>query len=96
VTGLAALLLTLAALATEAKGQLIGADRHGVVGWVASKAYAPYIIWLGTVSGIVGGPVPGRRREPSCLPSLGPQGRLAMLAPRGRRRSQPPAPAAAG
>ncbi|KAI8465220.1 MAG: hypothetical protein J3K34DRAFT_473612 [Monoraphidium minutum] len=54
VTGLAAALLTAAALATEARGALVGGDRRGAFGWAASWQYAPYIIWLGTVSGIVG------------------------------------------
>ena len=79
VTGLAAALLTLAALGEEALrggggggggggaggalfGMLFGhgggsggsGARYGAFGWVASAAYAPYVIWLGTVSGIVG------------------------------------------
>ncbi|GBF99716.1 drug Metabolite transporter superfamily [Raphidocelis subcapitata] len=54
VTGLAAAALTLTALVAEARGSLVGGDRHGVFGWVASRAYAPFVIWLGTVSGIVG------------------------------------------
>lgn len=53
VTTLAALLLSAASLFGEAQGRFIGEDRHGVIGWVASAQYAPFIIWLGVVSGIV-------------------------------------------
>ena len=55
VTTLAAAALTLASLATEARWVLVGADARGAIGWVASRRYAPYILWLGTVSGIVSG-----------------------------------------
>jgi drug/metabolite transporter (DMT)-like permease len=53
ITGLAALLLTLAGLAFE-QGTWIGQDRHGVFGWLASRRYGPLIVYLGIVGGLIG------------------------------------------
>lgn len=53
ITGLAALLLTLAGLAFE-QGTWVGQDRHGVFGWVASRRYGPLIVYLGIVGGLIG------------------------------------------
>lgn len=53
VTGSAALLLSLAALATDGHA-VIGADGRGVLGWIASGAYAPYVVYLALGPGLAG------------------------------------------
>jgi hypothetical protein len=53
VTAIGATLLTLCGLAFEAH-TFFGADRHGVFGWLASAHYAPFVIYLGAMGGIVG------------------------------------------
>lgn len=55
VTCMAAALLTLLGLALESHS-LFGApgQRHGAFGWLLSRHYAPVVVYLGTVPGIVG------------------------------------------
>lgn len=55
VTVMAASLLTLTGLAVETHS-LFGSpeQRHGAFAWVLSKHYAPVVVYLGTVPGIVG------------------------------------------
>lgn len=51
VTALAALALSLTGLAAESRA--LGAP-HGVFGWLASARYAPVVVYLGLVPGIIG------------------------------------------
>lgn len=53
VTALAAALLTVGGLVVDSGG-LVGADRHGVLGWLASASYAPWVVYLAVGPGLVG------------------------------------------
>lgn len=53
VTGFAALLLSLAALAFG-EATLLGSGNTGLLGWVTDKAYLPKILYLAVVPGIIG------------------------------------------
>jgi hypothetical protein len=55
LTVMAASLLTLAGLAFESRS-LFGApgQRHGAFGWMLSRHYAPVVVYLGTIPGVVG------------------------------------------
>jgi hypothetical protein len=54
VTTIAACLLTLVGFLAESHSLLGGPQRHGCFGWLISRHYAPYVIYLGVVPGIVG------------------------------------------
>lgn len=43
-----------AASGNTGHGRIVGDDRHGVVGWVASGRYAPLVLYLAVGPGIVG------------------------------------------
>jgi hypothetical protein len=53
VTVFAATCLTVTGFAAEERS-IIGANRHGILGWAASKHYAPVVVYLGAVPGVVG------------------------------------------
>jgi hypothetical protein len=53
VTVFAAALLTVTGFAAEAHS-IVGPDCHGIFGWAASKRYAPVVVYLGAVPGVVG------------------------------------------
>lgn len=53
VTAIAAILLSIAGYALE-DHSLVGAHNHGVVGWLCSRHYAPYVVYLAVVPGIIG------------------------------------------
>jgi len=53
VTLWAAVLLTVVGYVAESC-QLVGHDHHGVFGWLTSLHYAPFVIYLGCVPGIIG------------------------------------------
>lgn len=55
LTVMAATLLTVTGFLVESRS-LFGAPgvRHGAFGWLLSKHYAPVVVYLGTVPGIVG------------------------------------------
>eukprot|EP00882_Tetradesmus_deserticola_P022745 GHRQ01024691.1.p1 GENE.GHRQ01024691.1~~GHRQ01024691.1.p1 ORF type:complete len:425 (+),score=136.30 GHRQ01024691.1:465-1739(+) len=53
VTAFAAASLTVAGLAAEDRS-IIGPNRHGIFGWVTSAHYAPVVVYLGAVPGVVG------------------------------------------
>jgi hypothetical protein len=52
---MAATLLTVTGLLAESRS-LFGApgQRHGAFGWLLSRHYAPFVVYLSTVPGIVG------------------------------------------
>lgn len=52
-TALAASMLSLAGFALEDR-TIIGPHHHGVFGWATSKHYAPIVVYLGAVPGVVG------------------------------------------
>lgn len=53
VTGIAAAALTAGGLVFEG-GVLVGAERQGVLGWMASARYAPWVVYLAVGPGLVG------------------------------------------
>lgn len=53
VTGVAAAVLTAGGLAFE-RHTLVGDDGHGVLGWLASTHYAPFVVYLAVAPGLVG------------------------------------------
>lgn len=53
VTVFAAACLSITGFAAE-EHTLIGTNRHGVFGWAVSKRYAPVVVYLGAVPGVVG------------------------------------------
>lgn len=55
LTVMAASLLTLAGFLFESRS-LFGApgERHGAFGWMLSRHYAPVVVYLGTIPGVVG------------------------------------------
>lgn len=53
VTATAAALLSLCGLVFESR-RLVGDDCKGMVGWLLSPHYAPLVLYLGVVPGIVG------------------------------------------
>jgi hypothetical protein len=55
LTVMAASLLTLAGVVFESRS-LFGApgQRHGAFGWMLSRHYAPVVVYLGTIPGVVG------------------------------------------
>lgn len=55
LTVMAATLLTITGLLAESRS-MFGApeERHGAFGWLLSRHYAPFVVYLGTVPGIVG------------------------------------------
>jgi hypothetical protein len=53
VTVFAAACLSIAGFAAEERS-IIAQNRHGIFGWAASKRYAPVVVYLGAVPGVVG------------------------------------------
>jgi hypothetical protein len=53
VTVFAAASLTVTGFAAEARS-IVGPNCHGIFGWAASKRYAPVVVYLGAVPGVVG------------------------------------------
>eukprot|EP00878_Enallax_costatus_P014394 GHUV01015054.1.p1 GENE.GHUV01015054.1~~GHUV01015054.1.p1 ORF type:complete len:402 (+),score=87.18 GHUV01015054.1:361-1566(+) len=53
VTAIAAGSLLLTALAFE-DHSIVGENRHGIFGWTRSAKYAPFVVYLGAVPGIIG------------------------------------------